>query len=214
MKKLKFITMALLGLSLIGFNSCLGDDDDDEDVYYLTSSEKATCYSQVQGYHSGSMVYATDYESSTTDTTTCTINITGEIEGSEYVYKMYIYGFPIKALAYNMSDGDCKTAMEEAENVLLETTIDFYSTSPVSWFINPVAPEFTLEYGGTTHTIQVPFIQNNYYSIGAYGTVSTTSSTTIKQIQMRIFAAAIYVDGEQTSLLDDYTQFYFEATVD
>ncbi len=212
MKKMKFITMAVLGLSLLGFSSCNDDDDNN----YLTSADKTTCYMQVQGNHDGSVIYVTGSSSSTTttDTTTCSFNITRTFQDDDYVYKMYIYDLPIKALAYNMNDGDCKTAMEEAENITLECTIDFYNMSPVSWLINPVTPEFTLEYGGATHKIQVPFILYSYYSIGAYGTVSNSSSPDVKQIRMQILAAAIYVDGQETSLLKSYTNFYFMGNVD
>ena len=211
MKKLRFIAMMLFGISLLGFNSCLNNDDDEDTS--LTSDEKYSCYMQVYGYHTGCVIFASDNTSSSTDTAVCSFNFSRTVQDSSYVYKMTIYGLPIRTLAYNMSSSDCKTAMEEAEDITLECTIDFYSTSPVAWIINPVTPEFELEYGGTTHTIQVPFFVNSYYSIGAYGTVSTTSSTTVKQIQMQVLAAYIYVDGSQTSLLNSYTQFYFEANV-
>lgn len=216
MKKLKFIAMMLMSISLLGFNSCLGNDDDD--YVPLTNAEKGMCYLQVQGNHYGDVIFATGGTSSSTtvntDTLDCTFSIGRALKDTAYVYTLNIYDLPVRALAYNMSAGDCKEAMENAPDQDLECEIDFYSVSPVAWLINPITPEFTLTYGGQTHKIQVVFFVNSTYSIGAYGTVSSgsgTSSSSKKQIQMQILAAYIYVDGQQTSLLNSYTQFYFVA---
>ncbi len=217
MKKLKFVAMMLAGISLLGFNSCLNSDSGD-DYVPLTNSEKTTCYLQVQGFHRGKVVYPTELSGSTiskSDTTDCTFYISRELKDTSYVYTVNIENLPIKALAACMSTGEIKTAMENAENINLNGEIDFYSTSPVAWLINPTTPEFTLTYGGATHKIQIPFLINNAYSMGAYGTVTSgsgTSTTSKKQIQMQIIAARIYVDEKETTYMNgNYMQFFFYA---
>lgn len=196
MNKIKFLSFLVGCLAVFSFSACNDDDDDNG----LTPAEKQQCFSIVGGSYSGQMIYYNENKDNVNDVTD-TISIAWNIRSDS---TMTIYDFPVSLLAQHVSNDQLKEALENASPINIDCVIDFASVSPVAFFVSPITPSLTLTYGGQQHRVQVVFYVNNSYSFGQYAPSN-------KILQMQIIAAAIWVDGVQTTYLSNSTAYLFLA---
>lgn len=196
MRNLKFISliMGCLAAVCLTFTSC---NDDDDDYKGLTPEQVETAFNAVRGDYNGIMLYA--HKDSNGKQVNDSTNIAWSIQTDSV---MTIYNFPVASLAKNVTDSTVSKAIATAKPQNLKCYIGFINMSPVTFLINPISVEFTANYGGKDHKIQVPFYVNNYYSFG---------QRTNGRIIMQIIAADIYSDGVRTSYLSGAVPYGFSV---
>lgn len=184
MKNLKFLslTLGILAIAGVTLTSC---DDDDDNNRGLTPQEVQTAFSTVRGAYNGKAIYSATNPNDPKDVTD-TVTVSWEIDTDSM---MTIHNFPVSAIGNSVADTVASKALLAAGSRDLQCYIGFINLSPITFLVNPIAPEFTLTYGGASHKIQIPFYVNNYYSYGQYSS---------GKMVMQVVAAAIYVDGNDS----------------
>ncbi len=198
MKKIKFIAWMLGCLTAMTFTSC----NDDLDTSGLTPEQKTEAFKVVKGTYEGSLIYPSVNPSNKSDVTD-TISAKWEIKSDSV---MTIRNFPVELLATNITNDELAKALKAEKPRDIKCYINFTQVSPVSFFINPTTPSFTLNYNDKSHLVQIAMLINNIYSFGTY-------NSTKQLLQMQIVEAAVYVNGIlQNSMLSSAVPFIFSAT--
>jgi hypothetical protein len=199
MKKQMFLSL-LFGLAAAAsLTSCLDGEDNDSNNT-LTKVDRAVCFGYVRGHHIGKVIYPAQNPANYSDTSdTLATSWTIDTDST-----LTIDRFPSAALAHNITDATLREALAAAPDQSLKCHIGFITKSPVQFLINPQTPSYTLDYGEKTHKVQVAFYINNYSSFGVYDIEKN-------KLALQIVAAALYVDGHETSLMKSGIPFVFVA---
>lgn len=174
--------LGMLAIAGVTLTSC---DDDDDNNRGLTPQEIQTAFNTVKGAYNGKAIYSAKNPNNTKDVTD-TVAVSWEINTDS---TMTIHNFPVSVIGNSVADTVARKAFLSVGAKTLQCYIGFINLSPITFLVNPIAPEFTLTYGGASHKIQIPFYVNNYYSYGQYSS---------GKMAMQIVAAAIYVDGKDS----------------
>ena len=98
-----------------------------------------------------------------------------------------------QALAEKITyNNELKEAVSKLSPRTLNCVIQYVYVTPLQFLIGPANLDYELEYGGKTHKVQFRFYWNEF-SFGQY------VSSAKHPMEMQIWAAALYVDGNQTS---------------
>lgn len=198
MKKIKLIAWMIGCLAAMTFTSC----NDDLDTSGLTPEQKTEAFKVVKGSYEGSLIYPSVNPNNKSDVTD-TISAKWEIQSDSV---MTIRNFPVELLATNITNDELAKALKAEKPRDIKCYINFTQVSPVSFFINPTTPSFTLNYNDKSHLVQIAMLINNIYSFGTY-------NSTKQLLQMQIVEAAVYVNGIlQNSMLSSAVPFIFSAT--
>ena len=155
----------------------------------LTEAEIQQCFLATRGLYNGKVVFLAENKANVNDKKD-TLNVNWEITTDS---TMTIYNFPVKALAEKIThNNELKEAVSKLSPRTLNCVIQYVYVTPLQFLIGPANLDYELEYGGTTHKVQFRFFWNNY-SFGQY------VSSAKHPMEMQIWAAALYVDGNQTS---------------
>ncbi|MGN0282545.1 MAG: DUF4840 domain-containing protein [Prevotella sp.] len=187
MKKFTFIAILGCLMAAASLTSCNSDTDDS--YQSLTAEQVQQCFLVTRGSYSGKMVYNAENKANINDQTD-TVSVNWEIINDS---TMTIYNFPAQALAENITGNDeLKEAIANQAPRSLKCAIAYVSVNPIQFVIGPDNITYNVEYGGNSHAVEVRFFWNAY-SFGQYVSTSTNP------FQMQIWAAALYIDGNQTS---------------
>ena len=187
MKKLTFIAFIGCIMAALSFTSC--NSDSDNSYQGLTEAEVQQCFLATRGLYNGKVVFLAENKANVNDKMD-TLNVNWEITTDS---TMTISNFPVKALAEKITyNNELKEAVSKLSPRTLNCVIQYVSVTPLQFLIGPANLDYELEYGGTTHKVQFRFFWNNY-SFGQY------VSSAKHPMEMQIWAAALYVDGNQTS---------------
>ena len=200
MKKLSIISVFVCCLAALCLTSCNNDDS----PRGLTPEEVKTAFLTVKGSYEGDLIYEkkSDKAVKPGKADLDTLKTSWQIDTDS---TLTIKAFPTKLLAARITDKALSEALTAQADVDLKCYIGFYSLTPVSFIINPIAPSYNVKYDGKDHKIQIAFNVNSPYSFGAY-------NSTKKQLQMQIVEAAIYVDGKyDKKLLENGVPFVLSA---
>ncbi|QUB46930.1 DUF4840 domain-containing protein [Prevotella sp. oral taxon 475] len=136
MKKIKFLTMALSCMAVLGLTSCLSDNGNDNVQYKLLGTTEKTVYmNAITGSYKGKLKYMTARQDGKLDSTDITWTITRDSV-------LTVTNFPVKVLANYITKADVKATVESA--------------SPVSFKAMVKVPSYTLE----------QYYQQGYYLFG------------------------------------------------
>ena len=183
----KFTLIAILGciMAAVSFTSC--NSDSDSSYQSLTPAEVQQCFLATQGYHNGKM-FPTYYSNPTQKNDTVQVSWAITTDST-----MTIYNFPSKAVAEAISGNDeLKNAIANHPSQAITCAIGYVYATPIQFLIGPKNVTYNVEYGGSSHKVELLFYWNNY-SFGQYVASSKYP------MQMQIFAAQMKVDGNQTS---------------
>ena len=187
MKKFTFIAFIGCIMAALSFTSC--NSDTDNPYQGLTEAEIQKCFLETRGNYFGKVVYSAENKANVKDKSD-TLSVNWEITTDS---TMTIYNFPVKALAEKITYNDeLKEAVSKLSPRTLKCAIQYAYVTPIQFLIGPENLDYELEYGGTTHKVQFRFYWNEF-SFGQY------VSSSDHPMEMRILAAALYVDGNQTS---------------
>ena len=187
MKKLTFIAFIGCIMAALSFTSC--NSDSDNSYQGLTEAEIQQCFLATRGLYNGKVVFLAENKANVNDKMD-TLNVNWEITTDS---TMTISNFPVKALAEKITyNNELKEAVSKLSPRTLNCVIQYVYVTPLQFLIGPANLDYELEYGGTTHKVQFRFFWNNY-SFGQY------VSSAKHPMEMQIWAAALYVDGNQTS---------------
>ena len=187
MKKLTFIAFIGCIMAALSFTSC--NSDSDNSYKGLTEAEIQQCFLATRGLYNGKVVFLAENKANVNDKKD-TLNVNWEITTDS---TMTISNFPVKALAEKIThNNELKEAVSKLSPRTLNCVIQYVYVTPLQFLIGPANLDYELEYGGTTHKVQFRFFWNNY-SFGQY------VSSAKHPMEMQIWAAALYVDGNQTS---------------
>ena len=187
MKKLTFIAFIGCIMAALSFTSC--NSDSDNSYQGLTEAEVQQCFLATRGLYNGKVVFLAENKANVNDKMD-TLNVNWEITTDS---TMTISNFPVKALAEKIThNNELKEAVSKLSPRTLNCVIQYVYVTPLQFLIGPANLDYELEYGGTTHKVQFRFFWNNY-SFGQY------VSSAKHPMEMQIWAAALYVDGNQTS---------------
>ena len=187
MKKLTFIAFIGCIMAALSFTSC--NSDSDNSYKGLTEAEIQQCFLATRGLYNGKVVFLAENKANVNDKMD-TLNVNWEITTDS---TMTISNFPVKALAEKITyNNELKEAVSKLSPRTLNCVIQYVYVTPLQFLIGPENLDYELEYGGTTHKVQFRFFWNNY-SFGQY------VSSAKHPMEMQIWAAALYVDGNQTS---------------
>ena len=187
MKKLTFIAFIGCIMAALSFTSC--NSDTDNPYQGLTEAEIQQCFLATRGLYNGKVVFLAENKANVNDKKD-TLNVNWEITTDS---TMTIDNFPVKALAEKITyNNELKEAVSKLSPRTLNCVIQYVYVTPLQFLIGPANLDYELEYGGTTHKVQFRFFWNNY-SFGQY------VSSAKHPMEMQIWAAALYVDGNQTS---------------
>ena len=187
MKKLTFIAFIGCIMAALSFTSC--NSDSDNSYQGLTEAEIQQCFLATRGLYNGKVVFLAENKANVNDKKD-TLNVNWEITTDS---TMTISNFPVKALAEKITyNNELKEAVSKLSPRTLNCVIQYVYVTPLQFLIGPANLDYELEYGGTTHKVQFRFFWNNY-SFGQY------VSSAKHPMEMQIWAAALYVDGNQTS---------------
>ncbi|MGM9703645.1 MAG: DUF4840 domain-containing protein [Prevotella sp.] len=200
MKKFTFIAIVGCIMAAMSFTSC--NSDTDNSYQGLTEAEVQQCFLATRGLYNGKVVYLAENKANVNDKTD-TLSVNWEISTDS---TMTIYNFPVKALAEKITYNDeLKAAIAELNPRTLKCAIQYVYATPIQFLIGPENLDYELKYGGSTHKVQFRFFWNNY-SFGQF------SSTAKHPMEMQLWVAALYVDGNQTSYgitASSPVQFFF-----
>ena len=204
MKRFKISTLVMCCLAAMSLTlaSC---DTDDDGYKSLTKEEVKAAFNTVKGDYVGKLIYEAPNVMNTNDNTDTTA-VSWSINTDS---TLHVKSFPIATIAYGVKTNTdeakaFKLALEKQPSVDIDCKIGFVTLSPIQFIINPSTVTLTMNWSGKDHKVQIPFMINYARSFGQYN-----SNKNI--LNMQIAAAAIYVDGQPTSLLDG--KFYlFEST--
>lgn len=190
--KLQFMNL-ILGLAAVAsFTSC----NDDDDFKTLTKEEKAQCYQTVRGNYSGKLIYTTgDTKGGKNVSDTLEVNWAITTDST-----LTIKQVPARVYAVYVSNAELKKALAEAPAQDLVCRTNYVQQSPVGFYLNPVFPTYTLNYGGADHKVQVAFYTNSNISSAIY-------DTSTKTMQMQVAEGAIYIDSKQSGDLKNGSAF-------
>ena len=187
MKKLTFIAFIGCIMAALSFTSC--NSDSDNSYQGLTEAEIQQCFLATRGLYNGKVVFLAENKANVNDKMD-TLNVNWEITTDS---TMTISNFPVKALAEKIThNNELKEAVSKLSPRTLNCVIQYVYVTPLQFLIGPANLDYELEYGGTTHKVQFRFFWNNY-SFGQY------VSSAKHPMEMQIWAAALYVDGNETS---------------
>lgn len=187
MKKLTFIAFIGCIMAALSFTSC--NSDSDNSYQGLTEAEVQQCFLATRGLYNGKVVFLAENKANVNDKKD-TLNVNWEITTDS---TMTISNFPVKALAEKIThNNELKEAVSKLSPRTLNCVIQYVYVTPLQFLIGPANLDYELEYGGKTHKVQFRFFWNNY-SFGQY------VSSAKHPMEMQIWAAALYVDGNQTS---------------
>ena len=187
MKKLTFIAFIGCIMAALSFTSC--NSDSDNSYKGLTEAEIQQCFLATRGLYNGKVVFLAENKANVNDKKD-TLNVNWEITTDS---TMTISNFPVKALAEKIThNNELKEAVSKLSPRTLNCVIQYVYVTPLQFLIGPANLDYELEYGGTTHKVQFRFFWNNY-SFGQY------VSSAKHPMEMQIWAAALYVDGNETS---------------
>ena len=185
----KFTLIAILGciMAAVSFTSC--NSDSDSSYQSLTPAEVQQCFLATQGYHNGKMIYPSVNKANINDKND-TVQVSWAITTDS---TMTIYNFPSKAVAEAISGNDeLKNAIANHPSQAITCAIGYVYVTPIQFLIGPKNVTYNVEYGGSSHKVELLFYWNNY-SFGQY------VASAKYPMQMQIFAAQMKVDGNQTS---------------
>lgn len=187
MKKFTFIAIIGCIMAAMSFTSC--NSDSDNSYQGLTEAEIQQCFYTTRGAYSGKIVYRAENKANIKDKTD-TLDISWNIMTDS---TMTIHNFPVSTLAESITNNDdLKSAIAQLPPRTLDCAISYVYVTPIQFLIGPNNIDYELEYGGSTHKVQFRFFWNNY-SFGQY------VASADHPMEMQIWAAALYVDGNQTS---------------
>ena len=187
MKKLTFIAFIGCIMAALSFTSC--NSDSDNSYQGLTEAEIQQCFLATRGLYNGKVVFLAENKANVNDKMD-TLNVNWEITTDS---TMTIYNFPVKALAEKIThNNELKEAVSKLSPRTLNCVIQYVYVTPLQFLIGPANLDYELEYGGKTHKVQFRFYWNEF-SFGQY------VSSAKHPMEMQIWAAALYVDGNQTS---------------
>ena len=198
----KFTLIAILGciMAAVSFTSC--NSDSDSSYKSLTPAEVQQCFLATQGYHNGKMIYAAENKANIKDKND-TVQVSWAITTDS---TMTIYNFPSKAVAEAITgNDDLKQAIANHPNQTISCAIGYVYLTPIQFLIGPKNLTYTVEYGGSSHKVELVFFWNNY----SFGQFAASSKN---PMQMRILAAQMKVDGNVTSYgitTSNPVQFFF-----
>ena len=111
MKKIKFLTMALSCMAVLGLTSCLSDNGNDNVQYKLLGTTEKTVYmNAITGSYKGKLKYMTARQDGKLDSTDITWTITRDSV-------LTVTNFPVKVLANYITKADVKATVESASPV-------------------------------------------------------------------------------------------------
>ena len=187
MKKLTFIAFIGCIMAALSFTSC--NSDSDNSYKGLTEAEIQQCFLATRGLYNGKVVFLAENKANVNDKKD-TLNVNWEITTDS---TMTISNFPVKALAEKIThNNELKEAVSKLSPRTLNCVIQYVYVTPLQFLIGPANLDYELEYGGKTHKVQFRFYWNEF-SFGQY------VSSAKHPMEMQIWAAALYVDGNQTS---------------
>lgn len=188
MKKLSFLSLALMFMSVFSLSSCLGNDDGEDPI---TPEEHQAAFAAVQGIYSGKVVFTkgdNDWGSAATDT----MDVRWDISTDS---TLIISNFPMEPLAQSVNDSTLKRALMSVGTTQVKCQTYYTKSTPPTFLLNPYNLTFDLTYDGITHKVNVYFYVYNSYSFGYY-------SSEKKQLLMQLVEASVTVDESQTSMLN------------
>lgn len=187
MKKLTFIAFIGCIMAALSFTSC--NSDSDNSYKGLTEAEIQQCFLATRGLYNGKVVFLAENKANVNDKMD-TLNVNWEITTDS---TMTISNFPVKALAEKIThNNELKEAVSKLSPRTLNCVIQYVSVTPLQFLIGPANLDYELEYGGKTHKVQFRFYWNEF-SFGRY------VSSSDHPMELRIWAAALYIDGNETS---------------
>ena len=187
MKKLTFIAFIGCIMAALSFTSC--NSDSDNSYQGLTEAEIQQCFLATRGLYNGKVVFLAENKANVNDKKD-TLNVNWEITTDS---TMTISNFPVKALAEKIThNNELKEAVSKLSPRTLNCVIQYVYVTPLQFLIGPANLDYELEYGGKTHKVQFRFYWNEF-SFGQY------VSSAKHPMEMQIWAAALYVDGNETS---------------
>lgn len=170
--------------------SCLNGDDDNKGSAFLDKNASAMCYQAIQGNYSGNLIYAAKNAADVSDVTDTLAVSWSFINDSTLI----VPEFPVGLIASKVTKPELKEALEKAGNRPLKCNFKFVNASPIQFILNPLTLDYSLDYEGGSHKVQIAFYTNVYDSFGSY-------DQTKKILYMKIITGAIFVDDKQTAYL-------------
>lgn len=196
--KLNFTTLIFSALAALSLASC---DDSDSGYKPLTKEEKAECFNHTRGVYKGKLVYVTDsVKNGRNANDTIDVQWSVTTDSTLVIEKM-----PSRLYATWVTNAGLKKALQEAPAQDLTCRTNYFQTSPVGCWVNPVAPTFNLTYGGKEHKVQIVFY-TNYSNSYAFYKPST------KQMQVQVVQGAIFVDSKQSTDVKSGAAFLLYGT--
>ncbi len=193
MKKLKLFSILVCCLAALSFMSC--NSSNTPSWTPLTSAQKASCFTQVTGSHTGKMIYVSDEHKTSTsdvsDTTSVNWNI-GSGVGTDTT--LTVTNFPIKVLAKYIPEEKVSKALASYEiPTSFKSAIYFHQITPTPAFlIKPEVVKCNVNYDGADHVISLYFYQSSVYSITSYGFYNSAQ----KALNMNILFGGYKIDAK------------------
>lgn len=190
MKKITLLSMMAICLSALSFTSC-NTDDDTPAWTPLSRAEKATCYAETSGEHTGNMIYISDEHKVNAKDNFDTLQVVNwSIESTAQDTAIVVKGIPAKIMARyipeNSENKEMKTALSQStDDLTVRSRIMYYKTSPVAFlYTTSDAASCELEYGGATHKVSFYFYIGSVYYPYSFGVKN--AQTKKQAVQMLI----------------------------
>ncbi len=199
MKTIKLFTALLACVASMAFISCNSFDDE---ANQITPAQVEAAFQQIKGDYAGVLIYLNPNAATAADQND-SINVNWQINTDS---TLVIKNFPSTPVSLYINDTDMAKAIAAEPTQELKAYYGFYNVTNIGFLINPLGATYNVTYGGATHKVQVLFYTNNQYSFGLY-------EPTKKLMQLQLFAAGIYVDGQlNQGLLTKAVPMVFSGT--
>ena len=194
--KLSFWLVGCLVMLGLSFAACNPGGDDN---HTLTPEQQQQAYQQARGNYAGKLFFSR-LDATNGNIVKDSTAIRWEINTDS---TLIIKAFPMRLFAEYVNDNALKAALRNAPDQDIKCFTYYYHLNPVGFFINPVSPVFTLNYGGQDHKISIAFFIRNSYSFGVLNSARLS--------QMQIIAASLQVDAMSATYLKESVGFVFQG---
>lgn len=193
MKNLKLLSILACSFIALSFMSC--NSGNTTSWTPLTSAQKASCFNQITGSHTGKMIYVSEEHKTSTSDVSDTTNVNWNIgSGVGTDTTLTVTNFPFKVLAKYIPDEKVSKALASYEiPTSFKSAIYFYQITPTPAFlIKPEVVKCNVNYDGADHVISLYFYQSTVYSITSYGYYNSTQ----KSLNMNILFGGYKIDAK------------------
>lgn len=209
MKKIKLFSILAAFVAALSFTSC---NTGDGNSYQAPSLEQQQNMISKLGYmQDGILVYYNENKLNTKDVTDTIPNTIAYMTSDankdkngtiQNYYGIATFQFPVSILKNYINDDKLAEKIGEMAPQSLKVYLTPYSITNMTFVANPEDLKLgDITTGEQTYKDVTIKFYNNYY-LGGFTTNETTKKTCF---QISMLAGAVYVDGNQTSLLKAYT---------